>query len=248
MTDTYEQFMQKVLARPLPTNPMTRLRTMAKEMAEGAAEGWWNIYIYTFRGELSGGQDELTSYFEQRWKTDKPNLALLLTNEYLQPFSQGSDTFVITRAAFDLIDAAEPASIFISYRRKDSSAFALLILARLKMAGLEPFLDLSLEPGENWQQGLQNRLKSHEYFVLLLGPESLASREVQREIAWALEAGLKIIPIWHSGFSYPSAGLTVPDDIDRMLRTTHTIRVLEESALGYNNAIVELLNRFGVTP
>jgi hypothetical protein len=33
-----------------------------------------------------------------------------------------------------------------------------------------------------------------------------------------------------------------------MLRTTHTIRVLEESALGYNNAIVELLNRFGVTP
>ena len=28
----------------------------------------------------------------------------------------------------------------------------------------------------------------------------------------------------------------------------HTIRVLEESAVGYNNALVELLNRFGVTP
>jgi hypothetical protein len=32
------------------------------------------------------------------------------------------------------------------------------------------------------------------------------------------------------------------------LASRHTIRVLEESALAYNNAIIELLNRFGVTP
>lgn len=34
----------------------------------------------------------------------------------------------------------------------------------------------------------------------------------------------------------------------QLLNTRHTIRVLEESALAYNNAIVELLNRFGITP
>ncbi len=40
----------------------------------------------------------------------------------------------------------------------------------------------------------------------------------------------------------------VTPEIDAALNNTHTIRVLEESASAYNTAIVELLNRFGITP
>jgi ADP-ribosylglycohydrolase len=52
------------------------------------------------------------------------------------------------------------------------------------------------------------------------------------------------MPIWHNGFVYrPEEWSQLPPEVSRVLGTTHTIRVLEESALAYNNAIVELLNR-----
>ena len=35
---------------------------------------------------------------------------------------------------------------------------------------------------------------------------------------------------------------------DAIQRATNAIRVTDESASGYNTAIVELLNRFGITP
>jgi hypothetical protein len=64
-----------------------------------------------------------------------------------------------------------------------------------------------------------------------------------------MDAGLTIIPVWHNDFEYKSEDWgNVPVRIDQMLKNTHAIRVREESALDYNTAIVELLNRFGVTP
>ena len=73
----------------------------------------------------------------------------------------------------------------------------------------------------------------------------LAARE---EIEWAKAAGAIMLPVWHNGFVYRSSDWNLPPEIDHILGTTHTIRVLEESALAYNNALVELLNRFGITP
>jgi hypothetical protein len=244
----FDQFLQAILARPLPQNPMTRVRTLAKEMAEGAAMGHWNIYLYTFRGALMGDQDDLLSYLDKRWGENAPSLDLLITNQYLQPLGPNSDTLTITRNAFDLLDETEPASIFISYKRSESSAFALLVLARLKAEGLEPFLDLSLVPGEDWQKGLKERIQKFDYFIAILGKETLKSEVCLQEISWAMEAELDIIPVWHNGFIYRSSEWELPPEVELLLESTHTIRVIEESALAYNNAIVELLNRFGVTP
>ena len=35
--DKFEAFMQRVMQRPLPNNPMARIRTLAKELAEGVS-------------------------------------------------------------------------------------------------------------------------------------------------------------------------------------------------------------------
>ncbi len=249
MTDTnLDTFLKTVLARELPQNPMARIKTLAKELAEGAAQDVWPLAIYLFRGGLITNQTELITYLEQRWNNVYPGLGLLLVNGYLEYDPSAKDTVLISRAAFALMTEAEPANIFISYRRKESSAFALLVLARLKMAGMNPFLDLALEPGEDWEQGLKERIKQHQYVIVLLGPSTLESEVCRQEIKWGIEYGLKIIPIWHNGFIYRSGEWDVALSIDRALSKTHTIRVIEESALGYNNAVIELLNRFGVTP
>jgi hypothetical protein len=95
---------------------------------------------------------------------------------------------------------------------------------------------------------LKERIQSREYLVLLLGPTTLASPYVVEEIAWALAAGLTLVPIWQPGFQYRrDAWPELPDHVADALTNTHTIRVLEENPLSYNNAIVELLNRFGIT-
>lgn len=238
-----EQFMAKVNARPLPQNPMTQVRTMAKELAEGAAAGLWGVGLYGFRGTIT--DPDVLPYFEGRWQSGGPQIGLLVMNDYLR---WDGNTAFITKASFDLIDEAQPTSIFISYRRKDSSAFALLVLARLKMAGLEPFLDLALVPGEDWEAGLRERIRKYDTLIALIGRETLSSEVAIKEIKWALEAGLTLIPIWHNGLVYKADEWKLPAEVDEALQKTHTIRVIEESALGYNNAIVELLNRFGVTP
>jgi TIR domain len=238
-----ETFIEKVCQRPLPNNPIARVRTFAKELAEGAVEDVWDTFVSTFRGGIN--QRQVMEYIAKRWDDNCPRISLLVGNGYVTLETNG---FVLNRVAFDLLEEAPPATIFISYKRSESSAFALLVLARLKAEGLQPFLDVSLVPGEDWQAGLKERIQKYDYFISLLGKETLNSEVVIHEIRWALEAGLTLIPIWHNGFKYESGAWKLPAPLDIALRGTHTIRVIEESALGYNNAIVELLNRFGITP
>lgn len=240
----FDAFLAQLKAHDLPKSPLARVRLLAKELALGAYEGLWSLEIYAFRAQV--GDRDVLYYLTERWQDDHPSFGLLTVMGYLK--WNDSNSYIITKAAFDLLDGAEPANIFISYRRRDSSAFALLVLARLKQAGLAPFLDMSLVAGEDWQQGLRQRLQSYDYVVLLIGPDTLASGEVIREIEWAIDAKVQVIPIWHGGFVYQPGMFDLPAAVAHLLQTTHTIRVLEESAVGYNNAVVELLNRFGVTP
>ena len=157
--------------------------------------------------------------------------------------------YMLTANAFLLVEETESEKIFISYKRSESSAFALLVMTMLKNAGLNPFLDLALIPGEDWSSGLKGRIKSADYFVLLLGANTLRSKVVQEEITWAFESNKIIMPIWHGGFEYSSGDWEdIPLKLDKLLSATHTIRVLEENPLAYYNAILELLNRLGFTP
>jgi hypothetical protein len=250
MAAELDEFIQRLTHRMLPNNPMSRVRVLAKELAEGAVEGLWGYGISTFRGEVNDLQ--VARYLQERWRDEMPNLGLLIGSGYAQ---ETLDTFNkingfrITEKAFDLVEEVEPADVFISYRRKDSSAFALLVLARLKAEGLNAFVDLSIQPGDNWQTHLKEQIQSRDYFVVLLGKDSLSSEVLHQELAWAVQAGANIMPIWHNTFVYrPEDWTQLPPEVARILSTTHTIRVLEESALAYNNAIVELLNRFGITP
>lgn len=233
--NNFEAFMQEVVQREMPENRIARVRTLAKELAEGALEGFWNVRDMTSDGNCS-------IYLRDRWQNHfYPYLSLLEPNGYMLNNQ-------LEKSAFDLVQEAALAEIFISYRRKDSSAFAMFVLTRLKMAGLNAFVDMTIQPGDNWQEHIREQIQSRDYFVVLLGKESLSSKVLHQELLWAIESGAHIMPIWHGGFVYTSGEFNLPPEIDHVLSTTHTIRVLEESALAYNNAIVELLNRFGITP
>lgn len=265
----FEGWLAQVSQRVLPNDRIERIRTFARELADGVLEEFWrsdplNEHIRTNQSEgsvaafiqdfRSFSKDEIISvrnenrraqnilrYLGERWDFNCPTQDTMQATGYFKGVT-------LSQLAFELINETPLVTIFVSYKRSESSAFALLILSRLKAAGLEPFLDLALVPGENWHAGLKERIEKYDTFILILGKETLKSPYVLKEIGWAIEAGLEIIPIWHNGFEYKPTDWNLPPDLDHVLSNNHTIRVLEESALAYNNAIVELLNRFGVTP
>ena len=278
----FQAWLDKVCARPMPSDKIARVKTFARELAEGATEEFWSANHLSQHVRLSPtdrltrlSKDEMVSieeilvspnwvrgfrkaayearedwhrnflsYVLHRWDFECAKPALLRAYGFM---NEGN---ILAKSAFDLLSESIPANIFISYHRKSSSALGLLIVARMKAVGMEPFIDMALVPGEAWNAGLQERIRSYDALILLLAPETLTSEYVVREIEWALEAGVEVIPLWHDTFAYKSEQWRdkIPAAVDEHLARTHAIRVLEESASGYNTAIVELLNHFGITP
>lgn len=256
-------YIEMVKQYPLPRNPMGQIRLLAKELAGGATYQLWSFQIEARMQDINENDptaqrliptnEAMRTYLQDRWDgfATFPDIRLLERMGYLSEVASDrfSITYMLTQAAFQLLEVTEPDKIFISYKRSDSSAFALLVMTMLKNAGLNPFLDLALVPGEDWSAGLKDRIESADYFVLLLGQNTLDSHVVREEINWALDANKVIVPIWHSGFVYQSGQWDdIPLKLDKLLSMTHTIRVLEENPLAYYNAIIELMNRLGFTP
>ena len=238
---------------PIPSGDVARVKLLAKELALGVHRGLWErtILVGTSYGEIielrSGVQQYLHPFIEKRWgdKSISQQIELLIGHEYVIK----TNVHEIASAAFGLVDETEPYNIFISYRQLDSSALALLVLARLKEHGLVPFVDMALEAGGNWHADLEDRIKSCDYFIILLGKDTLSSPMTVKEIQWALKYERTLIPIWHSGFDLNAdEWVDVDEAVKEAIQQTNAIIVQDESANGYNSAIVELLNRFGVTP
>ncbi len=261
---------------PLPRNKMARVRVLAKELAEGAGEGFWKpevvwssfrlgspeIRAYFADAEAAFGDSDVANthpmvplyalqrrYLRARWGSpplDKfVEYRLLFTRGYLK---ETRDSAEFQSSMFDLVDQTEPSNVFISYKRSESSAFALLVLARLKEIGLHPFVDMAIEPGANWKEYLREKIESSDFIVVLLGTKTLESTMTQQEIIWARQMGKIVIPVWHNGFQYRASDWKLLPEIDDVLSNTHTIIVQNESAGGYNAALTELMNRFGFTP
>jgi hypothetical protein len=252
---TIETFLERISQRgELPNNPLARIQVLARELAEGAASGLWQVGFDSFdiqRGEKDTNSQNLASYFDSRWNglDNAPHFSLLVRNAYLEAEEQGRYTsvYAITKAAFDLLNISDAASIFVSYKRSESSAFALLVANVLRQAGLAPFVDMQLEAGGDWREQLRKTIEKSDYLILLLGNETLHSEVTLQEIKWAQEAETTIIPIWHNGFGFKAAEWPKLDaGLKDLLANTHTIRVTEENPLAYNTALTELLNRFGM--
>jgi hypothetical protein len=239
---------------PVPDDPIQRVRRLARDLAYGVLHGKWTAAFqitpdadrdtWNIRDRES---NPLQDYITATWQDNPPRAHLLLLFEYTR--LESSDRFhahyVLTPQAFALLDEPAHASIFISYSRKESSAFALLVLARLKAVGLDAFLDMKdLELGEDWHARLEQEIKSRQVFICLVAPTSLASSHIRDEIQWALEANARLIPVCHNGFRPEQ---NKHDALTRFIRR-NAIIVENENAKAYNNAIIELLNYFGYTP
>jgi hypothetical protein len=175
-----------------------------------------------------------------------PSIDLLISFDYLvevesrQVDQYTLTTYIFTPKAFQLLEKpAQMPAIFVSYSRKESSALALLIEARLRLVGADRiFIDKMITAGNDWQEQLVETIRQCTYFICLVGPTTLNSQVVNHEIAQAVESGCRIISVWHNGHKMGA-------DSPEALRRLHAITVTGESAREYETALSELLNSMG---
>src|SRR5690606_8328104 len=228
----------------LPSDTSKYIDRLARDLAWGVLNNkWYNEFylqgIPQWRDLAFSKRNriEIQQYMADVWQNHSLDLVLLEDLGYIiEVQKEGNDTslYKLTDKALQLPRIPVPGPIFISYRRFESTPFALLLSCRLKANGITPFLDdqvdkedqgTSLRIGGNWRPDLKDAIESREWFVILIGPTTLSSVDVKHELEWALAAHKKIIPIWHRGFK----GEDLPDDLSTSVREaiteTNAIRI-----------------------
>jgi HEAT repeat protein len=84
--------------------------------------------------------------------------------------------------------------IFISYCHDDAD-FAHVLSDQLKQAGFSTWKDDAMNAGANWRAEIDKRISNAAAVVVILSPASKNSAYVQYEWAFALGAGVPLIPV-----------------------------------------------------
>jgi len=237
--------------RPPPLDqPVLRIQALAADLAYGALRGMWEA-------ELPADNANLKKLYSEKWSGSPPDAKLLISFGYLEDKTTnpaiGNWRYILTQKAFELLETIPPNThIFISYGRRQSSALGLAVQYKLLSLEVDAFLDRDLDPGEEWHARLEVKVKQCDYFICLLAPKNtisdatLASRNVIKEVRWAWESNRMCIPFWHPSFHFVKDDIPNYEDfLGVYLDTKNAIRVHEESAEGYHDAINKLLNKLG---
>ena len=256
--------MDNPLELKAPDDPIERVHTIALDLAYGVSRGLWgtNLTVERMHGNeqwmnwsnVQAGPTNFDEYMTRKWADNPPSAYLMLSFGYFIEFEQ-KDGYLLTAKAFALLEKpTTPPSVFISYARKQSSALALLIEARLKLEdrNLRAFIDKDIPLGDEWRDVLVERIAASQYFILLLTMDTLLSKPVAEEIAIALKTPTcKIIPICHGGYrfgaDFPAAlgERALSAELITTLATKNALVVETESAASYEDKVNRLLGRLG---
>ena len=248
--DATQTFSDDLLNISPPDSNDKRIEMMARVLAHGFLQEYWEfpldvLYLQgkeswdIIPGPRSGYTNMLPHYVEVRWGQQFPPIKHLMVFGYVQ--RDADKRYWLTQKSVDLLKEPIGKSVFISYRRAASSAFALLLKDRLSAEGFDVFLDMqSLEPGEEWLNQLEQTVINADVFICLVGPGTLDSPHVRQEIVWALASNVRVIPVLHGG-STPEDGRDYSDIA--ALFTKQGVTVDVEHVLAYDNALRQLSQR-----
>ncbi len=264
--------MLKILSEPLPTNKVDYPERLIRDLALGVFENEWsnNFPIQGIKGfgEFNLNSDliaegELTKYIEEVWG-NQPPFEQAIDMGYFDPgrfFGDDTSYFQLTSEALSLAKKVQKAPIFISYRRRESSALALLILARMEKRRVTPYLDQHPDPefpskrlalGTDWEPQLKNAILASDVIILLVGPSTLAKESfIHTEVGWALNATPPklVIPVLHNGFNrLDLASFSAHTDprLITLIQNKQGVDITAEDPDGYNTAIEKLLTNLNI--
>ncbi|MEO1290286.1 MAG: toll/interleukin-1 receptor domain-containing protein, partial [Chloroflexota bacterium] len=84
----------------------------------------------------------------------------------------------------------------ISYARKDGD-YVYQLARQLRRVGLDIWIDQDIDPGNNWDNTIEQALKDCSKMLLIVSPDSMRSDNVQDEWSYFLEEGKAVYPFIH---------------------------------------------------
>jgi len=84
--------------------------------------------------------------------------------------------------------------VFLSYKHDDGD-FAQILRDRIEQAGFDGWIDDNLQAGEDWREMIDRAIRESMALVVILSPEATASEYVTYEWAFALGAGVPVVPV-----------------------------------------------------
>src|SRR5262249_56887938 len=94
--------------------------------------------------------------------------------------------------------AGEKLKVFISYSRKDSTAFVDELVLGLEDRGFTPILDRhDIKPGEHWEARLGRLIEQSDTVVFVVSPEAVKSGRCGWEIDNTLALSKRLLPVVH---------------------------------------------------
>lgn len=86
------------------------------------------------------------------------------------------------------------AQVFLSYKHDDGD-FAQILRDRIEKAGFAGWIDDNLQAGEDWREMIDRAIRESMALIVVLSPDAVASEYVTYEWAFALGAGVPVIPV-----------------------------------------------------
>jgi formylglycine-generating enzyme required for sulfatase activity len=100
-------------------------------------------------------------------------------------------------------DDPNPDTLFISYAREDVE-FAQKLNADLQRHGVTTWIDeFGIRSGEDWPNRIATAIEGCQAVLVILSPDSVASKWVQRELAFADKKGKRVLPLLHRPCKLP---------------------------------------------
>jgi hypothetical protein len=84
--------------------------------------------------------------------------------------------------------------VFVSYSRKDAE-FVEMLRQRLRDANFEVWTDSGVRPGNDWRTEIDDAIRDAFVVLVVVTPAARVSEYVTYEWAFALGAGIKVIPM-----------------------------------------------------
>ena len=244
------------LAKKAPHGRSERLREFATDLAVGYDEGAWGLKLWLTPTDdnslhweiLDAEENDLLELPMDKWENPAPDITGLRSVGYVEAVDKERKdpyfgAFLLTEKCLSL--SKPRAKVFISYRRDESTTFALLLEARIKQeTNAKPFLDKNLQPGEEWHGVLEGKIREAGAFICLLGKKSLDSEFVRKEIQWALDSrdNKLIIPVWHNQFDEQQKEYR---ELVKDINHNNAVIIHNEGADEYDAGVNKILNRLG---
>jgi len=132
-------------------------------------------------------------------------------------------------------------TIFISYQRGTSSAWALHIGSQLEQKfGIASFVDTQrMDTVARFPLKLKKAIEDCDVFVCLLSETTLQSNWVQEEIKIAWENGKPMIPVFQESYTDPDNPESLPTHIETLIKY-NGVKLLDQQNVYIKDAIAQL--------